>query len=221
MRLVTALLIIAFALVGPEIDLRRVDARTAAAAAPGNGTPPAPPFLALQTGIDAVQEKVEALAARSGGLRVYDGEGRDVGRYLGRDALFNFVEPSDSFLRGPIHVFFEDTGVTASYSPDGQLARFEGLGPKIWFILPDCQGPAFVALPDVVLASPFGPEVMVTGTQLHEILAESRIIMRGGGSLHCRNRSSFTTLYSAQFFDPAEIGIPLQIPPLLYTAPAE
>jgi hypothetical protein len=221
MRFVTALLVFALAMIGPGIDLGWADAPVAAAAAHRNGTPPALPFLALQTGIDAVQEEVEALAARNGGLRVYDGEGRDVGRYAGRDARINFIEPSESFLRGPIHIFFEDAGLTASYSPDGQLARLEGSGPQIWFTSPDCQGPAFFRLANVVLASPFGPEVMVTGTQPHEIFAESVISVRSGGSLRCRNRSDPITLFSAHFFDPAEVGIPLQIPPLVYTAPTE
>jgi len=221
MRFVTALLVFALALIGPRIDLPWADARMSAAAAPKNGTPPAPPFLALQTGIDAVQEEVETLAARSGGLRVYDGEGRDVGRYAGRDVRINFLEPSESSLRGPIHIFFEDTGLTASYSPDGQLARLDAPGPLFWYLLPDCQGPAFFRLPNIVLASPFGPEVMMTGAQTQEIVAQSVHRGRRPGELSCRNRSDFVSRYPAQFFDPAEVGIPLQIPPLLYTAPAE
>ena len=57
MRFVTALLVFALAMIGPGIDLGRTDAPVAAAAAHRKKTPPAPPFLALQTGIDAVQEE--------------------------------------------------------------------------------------------------------------------------------------------------------------------
>jgi len=222
MRFITVLLAFPLVWIAAGIDMWRTDARIATAAERTSGMPPAPPFLALETGVDALKEATGILAARGRGLRVYDGEGRDVGRYAGRDLQVDFQEPSESSLRGSIHVFFEAAGVIANYSPDGQLAGLEARGPLLWYVLPDCQGPAYFHQVGVAGASPFdGSEVMVTGTGLQAISAESSISIRPSGALSCRNRTAQINLAAVQFLDASLVGIPIRIPPLLYTAPAE
>ncbi len=104
-----------------------------------------------------------------------------MGLCAGRDSSIDRREASEGSLSGPIHVFFEHAGITASDSPTGQLKRVERPGLRIFHLLPDCQGPAFFGLVRVVLASPLGPEVRGTGTEPQVIRRESAFNVRVGG----------------------------------------
>ena len=62
---------------------------------------------------------------------------------------------------------------------------------------------------------------MLTGTGLQAIIAESSISIRPSGALSCRNRTAHINLAAVQFLDASLVGIPIRIPPLVCTAPAE
>ncbi|MBW2422015.1 MAG: hypothetical protein JRH19_26000 [Deltaproteobacteria bacterium] len=175
------------------------------------------PFQELQGQIDALHAQVAALAEETPvPLRVFDGEGNDLGLYAGRDTDFN---PD-----GPIHVFFEVPGVTASYSPSGILGVIDSTAFR--YESDDCTGPVFYDVAGVAGRSREGTflfTVAVAGTVTQEVLVGSRNVSAPRGSGFCESFSPPipTSLVPVQFFDPADIDIPIQVAPVVHVAPAE
>jgi hypothetical protein len=193
-------------------------AATQAAPAAGNSAAHGRPFEELQGQIDALNAQVATLAEEAPvPLRVFDGEGNDLGLYAGRDTDFN---PD-----GPIHVFFEDAGVTASYGLWGLLQPIDSTSFR--YESDDCTGPAFYDVAGVAgwtrLNPGFPNVVVVTGTVTQEVLVGSRVNVMPRVSPVCVSFSPPipTPLVPVQFFDPAEIDIPIQVAPVLMVAPAE
>jgi len=176
------------------------------------------PFQTLQDQIEALQAQVDSLIEEtSAPLRVFDGEGNDLGLYAGRDGNFD--------QGGAIHVFFEGTAVTGSYSPNGgvlspldqQAFRYES---------DDCTGPVFYDVAGVVgrtRDSTFIFRVGVTGRVTQEVLVGSRFFAmpRGAGGCESFSPPISTPMVPVEVFDPADIDIPLQVAPGLYVAAAE
>lgn len=177
--------------------------------------PPAPPFAALRTQVDALREEVDGLAARSSGLRVFDGDGNDVGLYAGREGSLTTPDV--------IRVFLEDLGGTATYDAAGRLLPLDRT--RLAYASDDCQGQAFYDVAGIVGASPpRAPGVLVTGTETEQVPVASRIVSLGPrGEPICRAfpTPSVRPLVPVESFDPAAIGVAIQLPPLLFVAPAE
>jgi len=182
-----------------------------AAQAGAPGTPKGRPFATLQEQIDALRVEVDALAARSSGLRVFDGDGNDVGRYAGFSGFDNF---------GLIYVFLEGIGVTAAYDVD--TGELESGPPFYWFPSLDCTGPAYSERAGIAgLASlylSFG--VAVTGSTTQEIQVRS-MLRPGPRGLQCDEFSGTRRLVPVEYFSLQDSPVPTQLPPLLYMTPAE
>lgn len=187
----------------------------------GNFTaPPAPPFAALQAQIDALRAEVEALTARDSGLRVFDGEGNDVGRLAGLD----FRPSGPDFIRA-FHVFLEDLGVTASYTPNGELLPLDLF--SIAFADRDCQLPSGYPIAGIAgfVGLQFGSfSVAVTGTVTEPVAVASevaRVDPRGG--LICRTFEPpiVRHLVALELHEPEAIGLSPPPRPLLFVGLAQ
>jgi len=175
------------------------------------------PFQILQEQIDALQAQIAVLAEEAPvALRVFDGEGNDLGLYAGRD--------TDLDPDGPIHVFLEDVGVTASYHPSGILGPIDRAA--IRYESEDCSGPVFYDVAGVVGRFPDAPpqsRVAVTGTVTRVVLVGSAIINVPRGQARCEIFSPPipTPMVPVEVFGPADIDVPIQVAPGLFVAPAE
>jgi hypothetical protein len=127
-------------------------------------------------------------------------------------------------LNAQVHVFFEDAGVTASYSPQGFLHPIDPTAVR--YESDDCTGPAFYDVAGVAGRSRDGAflfRVMVAGTVTQEVLVGSRVgeAPRIGPVCVLFSPPIPTPLVPVQFFDPADVDIPIQVAPVLMVAPAE
>jgi hypothetical protein len=217
MRFVFALFSLAVVLFSIDVEGWPANLGASPAAAAGNSAAQGRPFEELQGQIDALNAQVATLGEETPvPLRVFDGEGNDLGLYTGRDTQ---LDPN-----GPIHVFFEDAGVTASYSPQGFLHPIDPTAVR--YESDDCTGPAFYDVAGVAGRSRDGAflfRVMVAGTVTQEVLVGSRVgeAPRIGPVCVLFSPPIPTPLVPVQFFDPADVDIPIQVAPVLMVAPAE
>jgi len=218
MRFVFPLFSLAVVLFSIDVEGWPANPGPSAAAAAGNSAAQGRPFEELQGQIDALNAQVATLAEETPvPLRVFDGEGNDLGLYAGRDRTFG---PD-----GPIHVFFEDAGVTASYGLWGLLQPIDSTSFR--YESDDCTGPTFYDVAGVAgwtrsnVGGPF--VVVVAGTVTQEVLVGSRVIVQPRGSSVCVSFSPPipTPLVPVQFFEPDDVDIPIQVAPGLFVAPAE